>query len=147
MDLTQLSPVVRQLTDARRLCGCDGEFGVGFGCVPLTTSVWSAALWQQRSTCSPFGQFQCFVVHTHIYTSVYMGVWNEGELTDGGRHIVSGQYHHGPVSPNIIWALSRAAFPPSVTWQQRVEERKREKADGVYLTVENLKNSWVECEQ
>lgn len=50
--------------------------------------------------CRPFEGHAC----------VYMGVWNEGELTDGGRHIVSGQYHHGPVSPNIIWALSCVAF-------------------------------------
>lgn len=35
-----------------------------------------------------------------------MGVWNEGRLTDGGGQAVSGQYHHGPVSPNIIQVLN-----------------------------------------
>lgn len=34
-----------------------------------------------------------------------MGFWNEGERTDGGGRVVSGQYHHGPVSPNINWVL------------------------------------------
>lgn len=94
------------------------------------------SFWSISVFCRPFEGHAC----------VYMGVWNEGELTDGGWHIVSGQYHHGPVSLNIIWALSCVAFFPGVTWQQRVEERKREKADGVYLTEENLKSSWVECE-
>lgn len=40
------------------------------------------------------------------HTCVHMGVWNEGDLTDGGGQVVSGQYHHGPVSPNIIWVLN-----------------------------------------
>lgn len=40
------------------------------------------------------------------HACVHMGVWNEGELTDGGGQVVSGQYHHGPTNPNIIWVLS-----------------------------------------
>lgn len=40
------------------------------------------------------------------HACVHTGVWNEGGLTDGGGHVVSGQYHHGPASPNIIWVLN-----------------------------------------
>lgn len=71
------------------------------------------------------------------HACVHMGVWNEGGLTDGGGQIVSGQYHHGPASPNIIWVLNCVFFFVCYTLQQRVKER--EKADGVYVKAEDLK--------
>lgn len=47
-----------------------------------------------------------YVFFSEGHACVRTGVWNEGGLTDGGGHVVSGQYHHGPASPNIIWVLN-----------------------------------------
>lgn len=52
------------------------------------------------------GEFCAYCCTFECQACVHMGVWNEGELTDGGRRVVSGQYHHGPTSPNIIWVLN-----------------------------------------
>lgn len=52
------------------------------------------------------GEFSVVRCMFECRACVHMGVWNEGELTDGGGQVVSGQYHHGPVNPNIIWGLN-----------------------------------------
>lgn len=52
------------------------------------------------------GEFCAYCCTFEYQACVHMGVWNEGELTDGGGRVVSGQYHHGPTSPNIIWVLN-----------------------------------------
>lgn len=67
-----------------------------------------------------------------------------GELTDGVGQVVSGQYHHGPVSPNIIWVLNCVFFRLHCTFRRKQtksteSERWGKKADGVYLKEEDLK--------
>ena len=54
------------------------------------------------------GEFGAYCCTFECQACVHMGVWNVGELTDGGGQVVSGQYHHGPASPNIIWVLNSA---------------------------------------
>lgn len=51
-----------------------------------------------------------------------------GGLTYGGGHVVSGQYHHGPASPNIIWVLNCIFVSGLDTERERKEGKK---ADGV----------------
>lgn len=75
------------------------------------------------------GRVHCTFSEGHA--CVHTVVWNEGGLTDGGGHVVSGQYHHGPASPNIIWVLNCIFVSGLDTERERKEGKK---ADGVCLS-------------
>ena len=68
------------------------------------------------------------------HTRVHMGVWNEGELTDGGGKVVSDQYDHGPVSPNIIWVLT-CVFLGGVLGCKSYQKIVKERGNNLIMVV------------
>lgn len=77
----------------------------GFGRVSLKAHR-SAAWGDNAHRTPPFLPAEFTVRFSEGPACAHTGVWNEGGLTDGGGHVVSGQYHHGPASPNVIWVLN-----------------------------------------
>ncbi len=96
-----------------------------------------------------FGEFSVVSCTFECHACVHMGVWNEGEPTDGGGQVVSSQYHHGPASANIIWVLNCVFSGLHEEAKQNKTESEREKeADGVYVKEVDSKvgGRRVECE-
>lgn len=88
-----------------------------------------SAAWGDNTHRTPFSPAEFTVHFSEAHACVHTGVWNEGGLTDGGGHVVSGQYHHGPASPNIIWVLNCIFVSGLDT--EREKKKEGEKADGV----------------
>lgn len=147
MDLTQLplhEGTLKACRTVANVCVCVVSGGGGKGWEDLGASLLAHRqghqLWGTHTAHTIGLFFRVNPVSFAARLSVHMGVWNEGALTDGGGQVVSGQYHHGPASPNIIWVLNCgvSGLPRRKTNQNR-DQMRENKADGVCVKEEDLK--------